>query len=337
MNQKITEGYIFTVYGKMKYLHHAIAAAYAIRRHDSYRPIAIICQQVHKDELKNRGLDKIFDKIEPLLENHDSITGFKHNIHNYILYDRNLFIDSDIVFLRNPDSLWQRLSAFKFTITGNLKADYFFGGKKGIGVVFDYIFKRRERTLRKFGLTHLSRVQSGMMYVQDKEVAKQVFDKAKQYLALSDDTHFTSRKHESGRQLESCEWSLAMAMSDLEIPVFPWLMGAESPQLDYISDFVSHDDEFINTSCVFYTHSFVYSLRGVKNDIIRRFLIGFFRRLPGFGDYQLVVPYSIHFGWLHQKEPFYEFANRIWGLLTTGIITIENAAEDAIAPYKSKN
>ncbi len=333
MNQPCTEGYIFTVYGKMKYLHHAVTAAYCVRRYDQTRPIALVCEPQHLAELEKHNFAKIFDKTVLLGEGHDSITGFKHNIQEYLIYDRNLFLDSDIILLRNPDTLWQRLSAFPFTITGSLKADYFFGGKKGFGVVFDYIFKRRERTLKEFGLTHLSRVQSGMMYVQDAPLAQKVTERAKKFLSSSHLTHFTSRKHESGRQLESCEWSLAMAMSDLEIPVFPWLMGAESPQLDYIDDLVSHDDEFLNTSCVFYTHPFVYSLRGIKSDWIRRFLIGFFTRLPGFGDYQLVVPYAIHFGWLHQKKPFYEFSDRIWGLLTTGIISFENAAEDARNPH----
>jgi len=25
-----------------------------------------------------------------------------------------------------------------------------------------------------------------------------------------------------------------------------------------------------------------------------------------------VTPFVVHFGWLHQKEPFYTFANRVW-------------------------
>ncbi|MDZ7682577.1 MAG: hypothetical protein U5J63_12920 [Fodinibius sp.] len=40
-----------------------------------------------------------------------------------------------------------------------------------------------------------------------------------------------------GRSEESCEWSMAMAMSKLDLPVYPWLQGHTSPQLDYIADY----------------------------------------------------------------------------------------------------
>jgi hypothetical protein len=35
-------------------------------------------------------------------------------------------------------------------------------------------------------------------------------------------------------------------------------------------------------------------------------------RIPGRGDYKDVTPYALHFGWLHHKQPFYDFAKRTW-------------------------
>ncbi|GAB5408699.1 MAG: hypothetical protein BalsKO_10640 [Balneolaceae bacterium] len=42
---------------------------------------------------------------------------------------------------------------------------------------------------------------------------------------------------------------LGNAMSKLDIPVYPWLQGHRSPQLDYIADLTEHDDEFQYVKC----------------------------------------------------------------------------------------
>jgi hypothetical protein len=306
------EGYIYHVYGHSKYLRHAVASALTIKRYDTQRKIALVCEQKHKAELSDAGFGNLFDVVYPIETEHCSITGFKHNVHNYQLFDRSLFLDSDIIWCRDPDKLWNLLSAYKFTITGNLKADAFFGASKGPQIILDLLMKKRERTLKRFSLTYLSRVQSGMMFVQDNELTKIVCDLAGNMIARKDETHFQSRNKEHGRTLESCEWSLAMAMSVMDIPVFPWLQGHTSPQLDYIEDQCVHDEYFEDVYCKYYTNNFIYTLRGIKNDSLRNFLINSCSYFPGYGDYMMVKPFCIHFGWLHQKNPFYKFSDRMW-------------------------
>ena len=44
--------------------------------------------------------------------------------------------------------------------------------------------------------------------------------------------------------------------------------------------------------------------------------MGLFSRLPGKGDHLYVTPFVLHFGWLHYKQPFYDFAERTWDRLT---------------------
>lgn len=321
------EGYIYVVYGKLKYLRDAIASVSTLRRYDTRRPVALVCQPVHQEEIQKQGLSQLFDHYVPLKDNHDSIVGFKHNVDQYLVFDRNLFLDSDIVWCRNPDPLWRGFASYPYTITGALKADYFFGAPKGLGIIRDVVFRRRERTLQRFGLSYLSRVQSGMIYASDEAITSSVCNLASEMLSRIDETHFQSRRNEAGRTLESCEWSLAMAMSKLNLPVYNWQNGHESPQLDYISDIVDHDKDFKEVSCTFHTHPFVYSLRGIKADVTRRLLYRLSMTLPGFGDYQTVTPYVLHFGWLHQKEPFNDFAKRTWNRLTS-----KTAYENAKSP-----
>lgn len=312
------EGYIYVSYGHPKYLKHTIASVVSLRRYDKKRSIALVCSDKQLKILQEKGLESVFDIIHPLPEEHASIVGFKHNVYQYLFFEKNIFLDSDIVWCKNPDTLWQSLSIFEFTITGTLISDSFFGSTKGFGVLKDIFLGRRKRTLKRFGLTYLSRVQSGIIYAADYEQTKKVCSEAGEMLSRKEETHFRSRKMEQGRTEESCEWSLAMAMSKLNIPVYPWLQGHNSPQLDYIDAFTEHDDEFQYVSCKYYNNEFVYMMRGLQSERLRNFYIKTLSLFPGKGDYLITTPYCLHFGWYHQKTPFFSFAESIWKRITNG-------------------
>lgn len=310
-----SRGYVYTSYGHPKYLKHAVCSLISLRRYDQDKPAALICTQNHSDILRKHNLRSIFNEIIPLEDPHASIVGFKHNICEYMPFDRNLYLDSDIIWCKDPAPLWESFSIYPFTITGTLISDNFFGGPKHIGVLKDILLQRRQRTLNRFGLTYLSRVQTGMIYAEDAGLTKEVCSLAASYLEKIDQTHFQSRLKEKGRDQESCEWSMAMAMSKLNLPVFPWLQGQTSPQLDFIENYTSYDPEFRNIECTYYNDAFAYNLRGLKMDWLRRFLIKTVSLLPGKGDHMKVTPYCLHFGWYHQKKPFLDFSEKIWSSL----------------------
>lgn len=309
------EGYVYPVYGNVKYLKHAIASVTTLRRHDTKRPVALVCEKRHRDMLEQLNLTDLFDVIYPISAEHCSIVGFKHNFNEYMLFERTLFLDCDMVWCKSPDPLWTSFSAYPFTITGQLTADSFFGGPKNLGILRDTLLRRRRRTLNRFGLSYLSRVQSGMIFTQDYDLSSRVCKMASEMLARKDETHFQSRTMEHGRTEESCEWSLAMAMSKLNLPVYPWLMGQESPQVDFIQDLTRYDADFEYVSCTFYNNPFVYSFRGLQSVRARNVLLTVAQFIPGKSDQMQVTPYVLHFGWLHQKQPFYEFSERVWNRL----------------------
>jgi len=311
-NDRKKEGYVYSSYGSEKYLRHAVASVHTLRRYDQKRPVTLYCSNEHIRILQETGLSELFDQIHFLPEENRSITGFKHKVHKFMPYERNLFLDSDIIWCRDPNPLWKKLGTYQFTITGNHIADGFFGGPKGIGIIADILFQRRKRTLNKFGLTYLNRVQTGVIYSADNELAKQVCQTASDFLSKRDQTHFRSRKSEKGRTQETCEWSLGMALAKLRIPILPWLNGYESPQLDFIDNYTTHDENFSKVNCTLYNDRFVYDLKAVRSDVLRKFLISLFSLVPGKGDYMEVTPYCLHFGWYHQKQPFYDYADRVW-------------------------
>jgi len=311
MSKQGKQGYIYVSYGKEKYLHHAVASALTIRRFDKERPIAIACPRAHLEVLEQEELRDIFQVKYELAPEHCSIVGFKHHLEKFLFFEQNIFLDSDIIWCRQPDTLWQTFEGFPVTITGNETADSFFGASKGVAVLWDVLLRKRRRTLRRFGLSYLSRVQSGVIYAQDDALTAEVCATAREMLNRIDETHFQSRLKESGRTMESCEWSLAMAMSKLNIPVYPWFQGKSSVQLDYIGNYTQHDEAFEAVKCLYYPDSLVYSLRGLKNATLQRFLtrlLTFF----GKGDYMYVTPYCLHFGWLHEKQPFLDFVEQKW-------------------------
>ena len=311
------EGYVLHSYGKDAYLQHAVASVVTLRRHDSTRPVALYCPSEHLRVLQDNGLDGLFDVAAELPIEHRSIVGFKHHLHNFMPFRRCLFVDSDMVWCRSPDHLWAQLRPFGFTATGVEFADMYFGASKNLGVIADVILDRRRRTLRHFGLTHLPRIQAGMIYAHDRDLARTVCETANEFLARRAETHFRTRLSQ-GRSEESCEWSLAMAMSRLKLPVFPWYQGMNSPQLEYIPGMTEHTPDFERAECRYYSDRFIYSLRGLKNARMRNALI----RLVSFAlrrrDWVHVTPFALHFSWLHGKTPFRAFSERTWQRLLRG-------------------
>ena len=306
------EGYVFAVFGDNKYLKHVLASITTLRRYDTQRPVALLCEPHHFDLLKKYELDQYIDFIRLLDKAHTSITGFKHNTHQYLLFKNTIFLDSDILVCKNPDPLWKMLKAHPYTITGRLVADHFFGAPKSMSVLKDIIMRRRKSTLKRFGLTYLNRIQSGLIFCSDYEMTEKVNKLAQNYLSYHTDTHFKSRTMEIGRSEESCEWSLAMAMAKLEIPVFPWQFGHMSTQLDYFQQTTHHDPDFKYVRCLKYNSEFVDNMKALRVKFVRAILMWFFSWVLGKYDYMYTTPYFLHFGWYHQKEPLNEFAERNW-------------------------
>ena len=309
------EGYVLHSYGKEAYLRHALTCLVTLRRHDRDRPVALYCSDEHRQLLRRHGLLRLFSLVENLPPEHRSIVGFKHHLYRFMPFERCLYTDSDMVWCRSPDSLWTQLSVYPFTATGLERADFYFGGPKSLSVIGDVLRNRRQRTLGAFGLTYLPRVQAGMIYARDRELTRNVCGEASSFLARHSETHFRTRFSE-GRAEESCEWSLAMAMSRLSLPTYPWYQGLNSPQLDYIPGMTQHSRDFEEVSCLYYCDRFIYEIRGLRNERLRKFLLRAFTRLLRRKDWLHVTPYVLHFSWLHAKRPFHMLSDRIWTEMT---------------------
>ncbi len=325
------EGYVFHTYGDERFLRSVVASVKSLRRYDRRRPVALYAPTEHLQTLRRMGLEAEFAVTRGLPDEHRSITGFKLHLERFQPFERNLYLDADMIWCRNPDPLWLQLSAYTFTATGMERADPFFGGPKGWSVLVDIFLDRRRKTMRRFGLKHLPRVQAGMIYTQDPALVSDVCARAREFLARRGETHFRSRLDE-GRTEESCEWSLAMAMSSLQLPVYPWFQNYNSPQLDYITGLTRHDRDFTEVECRYYCDELVYSVRGVRTLAIRDRLFRIMSRLPGRGDHMDVTPFVLHFGWNHEKAVFVDFAERVWAQVADAAKAREREVADVESP-----
>ncbi|MCY4160018.1 MAG: hypothetical protein OXE92_01430 [Bacteroidetes bacterium] len=307
----ITEGYVLHTYGGEAYLRHAVASVTTLRRYDRKRPVALYCTKSQIEILERTGLAQQFTLIKHLPRSNRSIKGFKHHVHKFKPWKRALYIDCDVIWCRNPDPLWTQLSVYPFTATGLERADFYFGGPKNAAVILEFLRNRRGRTLTRFGLTHLPRIQAGMIYAADPEVTQSVCELAAHFHSRSSETHFRTRLLE-GRSEESCEWGIAMAMSKMGLPVYNWYQGANSPQLDYIPGMTEHTEDFEDVFCEYYTDRFIYEIRGIKDPGIRQFCIRLASAILRRRDRMMVTPFILHFSWLHAKQPFHDFADRVW-------------------------
>lgn len=315
------EGYVYSSFGGEQYLRDAIVAASTVRRFDSERPISLVCSAEHiallqtwQSELNLRNPFSVVIQLHP---EHASLVGYKHHLHEYMPFKRNLYLDSDTIWCRDPQAVWHALRPYAYTATGLTSADMFFGSHKNFGVVFDILLRRRQRTLRRFGLSHLVRLQSGVIYISDEQTARRVGQQASEFLSRKAETHFVSRKREQGRTHESSEWSMAMAVSKLGLFVYPWFNAQESIQLDFIEPYTRFNEDFTRVSCKYYCHPFIYSFRGIKGAFGRGLLFFLFSYLPRRHDHLWVTPYLLHFGWNHEKHHFRGFVERQWRALTS--------------------
>lgn len=322
---KQPEGYVYSSYGSEKYVKHAIISALTLRRYDQMRPIALVCSQSHMKLIRSLTVEIPFDMIIQMDKDHQSIIGFKHNLHKYMPYQKNLYLDSDMIWCRNPDNVWLALKPFPYTITGQESADVFFGSHKSFSIVFDILLGRRQRTLRRLSLDYLARVQTGVMYAADYAITEKINRQADEFLDKKEQTHFVSRKKEKGRNLESCEWSLGLSVSKLGLFVYPWFNAQESIQLDFIHALTKRNRDFTSVQCKYYCNPFIHSLRGINNQLIRNSLLLLFRVLPRSRDHMWVTPYILHFGWGHQKKYYDEFVSNEWKKLTSPVIVLDHA------------
>ena len=107
------EGLLTIAYGRPKYIRMAQALSLSYRRHKPGRPFAIVT-----DEANAQTLSNYFDAV--IIAKPEYGTGVIQKLYSdlYSPYAKTLFVDSDCLFYKHPDELWDLYSHGPFSMRG---------------------------------------------------------------------------------------------------------------------------------------------------------------------------------------------------------------------------
>lgn len=109
----MSQGLITIAYGPEKYIRMARALALSYRRQNPLRPFAVVT-----DDGNARALEHYFDVVVPLNSTYGLGVVQKLSVDRYSPFDETLFVDSDCIFYKSPERIWQFYAGKDFTVKG---------------------------------------------------------------------------------------------------------------------------------------------------------------------------------------------------------------------------
>ena len=156
----MNEGYQLIALGLEKYFIMAESLAISIKMTDKKRPIQIVT-----DQPKRFSNNKLFDIITPCRHSSDFYGPLiKLKCHEYRIFKKTLFIDTDCILFKNIDSYWNLFKDSNFIIPGTIK-------KTGIWYKVSI-----EDLCNKFNVPYIVQMNSGVIFMADG--CEEIFDYA---------------------------------------------------------------------------------------------------------------------------------------------------------------
>lgn len=164
------KGFITFAFGKKKYIEMAVAMAKSARHHGCKLPIAVVCDKRHK------VLDEVFDVLIDMDSQYGRGVSQKIHIDCYTPFEETIFVDSDCIFFKSPDLLWERYKeaeGFGVEAYGYVSRGEHYYSLKDVDAFLDY-----------FNVQGFSTFNTGLFYFDRSEKAKIVFEKARDVYAV---------------------------------------------------------------------------------------------------------------------------------------------------------
>ncbi len=204
------EGLLTIAYGRPKYIRMAQALALSYRRFNPGRPFAVVT-----DEANAPTLRKYFDAV--IIAKPEYGPGVVQKLHAdlYSPFATTLFVDSDCLFYKHPDELWDLYAHGAFSIRG---WRYLTGGT-------DYEkrtpYEWVENTSQFLKLNQISRLphfNGGVFYFDRSDTATRLFSISRSLYERRAELGFVPFK---GAPLND-ETAMAVAMEKCGISMDPW-------------------------------------------------------------------------------------------------------------------
>jgi len=165
---------------KLSYVQFALNCAHSVLQHNDV-PIFIV------SNLDFPIPEKFQDKISviPAKPGHELLgMGIKLYIDEYVQTEHTLFIDSDCLCFGNLNEIFKACEKMDVTVAGNIvPAENWCGADQA-------------KTIKEnFGLDNLIRFNAGILYIKKSQLAKNIFDKAREIAESYD--HYGFHRHDN--------------------------------------------------------------------------------------------------------------------------------------------
>ncbi len=203
----MSEGFITIAYGAKEYIRMARAMALSYRRFNSSRPFAVVT-----DEGNIKNLSPYFDIVIPLKSEYGKGVVQKLHMDLYAPFEKNVFIDSDCLFYKDPELVWQSYNQGDFTMRGwRYLTGYTEYEQKDPYLFLDDV----AATLRKRNLTRFPHFNSGVMGFRKNSP---VFGLSREIYKNAADLGFKKFKNAPLAD----EPVFALAMEEAGVELYPW-------------------------------------------------------------------------------------------------------------------
>jgi hypothetical protein len=206
----MSQGLMTIAYGPKKYIRMARALSQSYRRHNPSRPIAIVTDKSNAAEMS-----KYFDKV--IMYNPAFGSGVVQKLHAdlYSPYDETLFVDSDCLFYKSPERLWDLYAGKPFSVRGWR----YLTGTTDYERQNPYEWVRdTAEFLRRNGIARLPHFNSGVFFFTREPLASKVFVDARTVYEKRDALGFVRFKNAPIAD----EPAFAVAMEHCGIEMDPW-------------------------------------------------------------------------------------------------------------------
>ena len=204
------EGLLTLAYGRPKYIRMAQALALSYRRYNPARPFAIIT-----DEANAQTLSTYFDAIIIVKPEYGPGVVQKLYADKYSPFAKTLFVDSDCLFYKHPDELWNLYAHGPFSMRGwrYLTGDTDYEKRTPYKWV-----QNTSQFLKLNGISRLAHFNGGVFYFDRSDAAVKVFSISRSVYDRRAELGFVPFK---GAPIND-EPAMAVAMEKCGIDMDPW-------------------------------------------------------------------------------------------------------------------
>ncbi|CAM5762342.1 hypothetical protein LMIY3S_00441 [Labrys miyagiensis] len=206
----MSQGLMTIAYGPKKYIRMARALALSYRRLHPTLPMAIVTDKANAAEMS-----AYFDQVIPYNPAYGSGVVQKLHADLYSPYDETLFVNSDCIFYKSPERLWNLYAGKPFSVRGWR----YLTGKSDYERQNPYEWVRNTSDfLRRNGIARLPHFNSGVFFFTKEPLAAKLFEEARTVYEKRDSLGFVSFKNAPIAD----EPAFAVAMEHCGIEMDPW-------------------------------------------------------------------------------------------------------------------